>query len=83
MTQLDTNQPNLSSKEILLHYGETERLCREKERRRITSLSRSQAWVLEQEGKFPTRKKIGRTNVWLLSELLLWTHQLRESNSDA
>ncbi len=68
--------------EVLRLYGESERLCREKERLQITSLSRTQAWVLEREGQFPKRKKIGRTNVWLLSELLLWAHQLKEGGAD-
>lgn len=66
-----------TNKGILNLYGESERLCREKERRVITSLSRSQAWELERKGLFPQRKKIGRTNVWLLSDLLMWAHQLQ------
>ena len=61
---------------ILAAYGESERLCREAERKRITSLSRSRAWELEQQGKFPTRRKLGSNScAWLLSDLLLWLHQ--------
>ncbi|MCR9816222.1 helix-turn-helix transcriptional regulator [Vibrio parahaemolyticus] len=82
MTQLELSQNNSSARNILRTYGESERLCREKERRQITSLSRTQAWVLEREGQFPKRKKIGRTNVWLLSDLLLWAHQLKEGDAD-
>ncbi|HIF9279299.1 TPA: helix-turn-helix transcriptional regulator [Photobacterium damselae] len=67
---------------ILRSYGETERLCREKERRHITTLSRTQAWALERKGQFPARKKIGRTNAWLLSDLLLWVHQQGNNSND-
>ncbi|EJZ1858289.1 AlpA family phage regulatory protein, partial [Escherichia coli] len=41
---------------ILKIYGYTcDRLVREEERQNITSISRSQAWKLEREGKFPPR----------------------------
>ena len=41
---------------ILKIYGYTcDRLVREKERQKITSISRSQAWKLEREGKFAPR----------------------------
>ena len=61
---------------ILAAYGESERFCREAERKRITSLSRSRAWELEQQGKFPTCRKLGSNScAWLLSDLLLWLHQ--------
>ncbi len=61
---------------ILAAYGESERLCREAERKRITSLSRSRTWELEQQGKFPTRRKLGSNScAWLLSDLLLWLHK--------
>ncbi len=79
---MKTNQNNQPRVQVLNLYGESERLCKEKERASITGISRSQAWVLENEGKFPRRKKIGRTNVWLLSELLLWANQLKEANNN-
>lgn len=51
----------------------TDRLVREHERRAITSISRSHAWILEQKGLFPARRKIGSRSVcWKLSELLEW-----------
>lgn len=51
----------------------TERLVRENERQLITSISRSQAWQLEQQGMFPKRRKLGSRSVcWKLSELLAW-----------
>lgn len=59
---------------ILKAYGtEGDRLVREKERKETTSISRSQAWKLEREGKFPPRKTIGKKSCgWLLSHLLWW-----------
>ncbi|EEW3182952.1 AlpA family phage regulatory protein [Escherichia coli] len=59
---------------ILKAYGtEGDRLVREKERKETTSISRSQAWKLEREGKFPPRKTIGKKSCgWLLSDLLWW-----------
>ncbi|EHW0577209.1 AlpA family phage regulatory protein [Escherichia marmotae] len=53
--------------------AEGDRLVRENERKEITSISRSQAWKLEGEGKFPPRKTIGKKSCgWLLSDLLWW-----------
>ncbi|EKQ6288387.1 helix-turn-helix transcriptional regulator [Escherichia coli] len=50
-----------------------DRLVREKERYEITSVSRTQAWKLEREGKFPPRKSIGKKSCgWLFSDLLWW-----------
>ncbi|ELD8752778.1 TPA: helix-turn-helix transcriptional regulator, partial [Escherichia coli] len=62
---------------ILKIYGYTcDRLVREEERQNITSISRSQAWKLEREGKFPPRKTIGKKSCgWLLSDLLWWISQ--------
>ncbi|PAV08863.1 transcriptional regulator [Arsenophonus sp. ENCA] len=59
---------------ILAEYGEAyDRLIREKERQRITSISRTTAWILEKEGRFPARKALGSNScAWLLSDLLLW-----------
>lgn len=59
---------------ILRNYGEqSDRLVRERERQRITSISRSTAWKLEKVGKFPQRKSIGLKSCgWLLSDLLCW-----------
>ena len=59
---------------ILRDYDEqSDRLVRERERQRITSISRSTAWKMEQSGKFPLRKSIGMKSCgWLLSDLLCW-----------
>ena len=66
-----------SKQDILYAYGiSVDRLVREDERRQITSISRSQAWKLEKEGLFPPRKKLGSHScAWLLSDLLIWSHQ--------
>ena len=50
-----------------------DRLIREKDRKQLTTLSRSQVWLLEQKGQFPKRRKLydgGNINVWLLSEIM-------------
>ncbi|EJB9159543.1 AlpA family phage regulatory protein [Salmonella enterica] len=60
--------------QALQNYGEaSDRLVREQERQRITSVSRSTAWKLERAGLFPLRKSIGpKSCAWLLSDLLCW-----------
>lgn len=71
--QISTPTPE-SRRSILTEYGEQyDRLIREKERQRITSISRTTAYTLEKEGRFPARKALGRNScAWLLSDLLLW-----------
>lgn len=51
----------------------TDRLVREAERAKITSVSRTSAWALEKKGLFPKRRKLHADSdrvCWLLSELL-------------
>ena len=55
----------------------TDRIIREAERKRITSVSRTWAWSLEQKGQFPKRRRLnpeGSSCGWLLSEILEWCH---------
>ncbi|WP_413493034.1 helix-turn-helix transcriptional regulator [Morganella psychrotolerans] len=61
---------------LLNGYGEPyDRLIREKERQHITSISRTTAYTLEKEERFPARKMLGRNScAWLLSDLLFWIH---------
>ncbi|HCG6383474.1 AlpA family transcriptional regulator [Vibrio alginolyticus] len=60
-----------------------DRFVREAERRRITAISRSQAWKLEKEGRFPPRIKLGsRSVVWKLSELKQWLEKQPRQNSE-
>jgi prophage regulatory protein len=53
----------------------TERLIREPERKKLTSVCRTTAWSLEQKGLFPKRRRLhpsGSTVCWLLSEINTW-----------
>ncbi|WP_434930702.1 helix-turn-helix transcriptional regulator [Shewanella sp. HL-SH5] len=52
-----------------------DRIVREAERKKITSISRTTAWSLERKGLFPKRRQLypQSTSVgWLLSELTDW-----------
>ncbi|PSU02840.1 AlpA family phage regulatory protein [Photobacterium gaetbulicola] len=52
---------------------QTDRLIRERERRLITSISRSHCYKLEQDDRFPKRVVLGpRSVAWKLSEILTW-----------
>lgn len=65
--------------EMLRIAGEQERLVRDEERQKITTISRSRTWQLEREGKHPKRRKLGANSVaWLLSDLLWFIHQTTE-----
>lgn len=59
---------------ILTEYGiPYDRRIRESECQKITSLSRSTRWKMEQEGRFPERCHFGRNScAWLLSDVLWW-----------
>ncbi|WEM42252.1 AlpA family phage regulatory protein [Photobacterium sp. DA100] len=60
---------------VLRIAGEHERLVRDEERQRITTISRSRTWMLEREGRHPKRRKLGANSVaWLLSDLLWFIH---------
>lgn len=50
-----------------------DRIVRENECKHLTGLSRTTRFMLEKEGKFPSRRKIGGNRVgWLLSEINEW-----------
>ena len=53
-----------------------DRVVREAERKFITGVGRTQAWVLEKEGSFPKRRLLnpngGTAVCWLFSELIAW-----------
>jgi len=70
-------QPTAEQRQYVLQQaGESERLVKEEERKRITTLSRSKTWELEREGEHPLRKKLGNNSVaWLLSDLLWFIYQ--------
>ncbi|WP_299795172.1 AlpA family phage regulatory protein [uncultured Shewanella sp.] len=67
--------------EVLHSAGLSERLVRSAERERITSISRSQTWKLEREGKHPKCKKLGANSVaWVLSDLLWFIYNPVQRN---
>jgi prophage regulatory protein len=71
-----SNQFENEQSVLLAKYNESERLVRETERKRITSLSRSRTTQLEREGKHPKRKVLGNNSVaWLLSDLLIFINE--------
>lgn len=50
-----------------------DRTVREPECRQITGLCRTTRYLMEREGKFPARRKLGGRAVgWLLSEISAW-----------
>lgn len=50
-----------------------ERVIREAECRQLTGLCRTTRYLMEKEGKFPSRRKLGGRSVgWLLSEVTAW-----------
>lgn len=51
----------------------TDRTIREPECRQITGLCRTTRYLMEREGRFPARRKLGGRAVgWLLSEIKAW-----------
>lgn len=51
----------------------TERVIREPECRQLTGICRTTRYMMEKEGKFPARRKLGGRAVgWLLSEVSAW-----------
>ncbi|HCD5021498.1 AlpA family phage regulatory protein [Klebsiella pneumoniae] len=60
------NQPNQTQ-----HL--TDRTIREPECRQLTGLCRTTRYMMEKEGQFPARRKLGGRAVgWLLSEVSEW-----------
>lgn len=50
-----------------------ERMIREGECRQLTGICRTTRYMMEKEGKFPARRKLGGRAVgWLLSEVSDW-----------
>ncbi|WP_434461630.1 helix-turn-helix transcriptional regulator [Serratia plymuthica] len=51
----------------------TSRVVREPECRQLTGLCRTTRYLMEKEGKFPARRKLGGRAVgWLLFEVMEW-----------
>ncbi|MFV8801748.1 helix-turn-helix transcriptional regulator [Yersinia enterocolitica] len=72
---------------MLDYYGQPyDRMVDDKERRKITSISRTTAYELAQVGRYPTRRKMGvgsKKCGWLLSELLHWIHDQPQADKAA
>ncbi|MBH2769619.1 AlpA family phage regulatory protein [Serratia nevei] len=50
-----------------------DRVVREAECRQLTGLCRTTRYLMEKEGTFPTRRKLGGRSVgWMLSEISEW-----------
>ncbi len=57
-------------------HQEGDRVARKPEVFRITGMSDTTIWRMEQEGKFPKRLRLGGSACgWLLSEVSAWLQQ--------
>ncbi|TAI99384.1 helix-turn-helix transcriptional regulator [Pectobacterium versatile] len=51
----------------------TDRMIREAECRQLTGICRTTRYMMEKDGAFPARRKLGGRSVgWILSEILEW-----------
>lgn len=58
------------------HPQPEERVIREAECRKLTGICRTTRYMMEKEGLFPARRKLGGRSVgWMLSEILEWQRQ--------
>lgn len=67
------------------HQPLQDRIVREAERKKITSVSRTTAWALERKGLFPKRRQLyphSSAIGWLLSELNEWVASRGFANGD-
>lgn len=56
-----------------ISQGQSDRIIREVECCRLTGICRTTRYMMEKEGKFPSRRKLGGRAVgWLLSEVSAW-----------
>jgi len=79
-------QPTSEKRQELLQItGESDRLVKDQERKKITTLSRSRTWQMERLNTHPKRIILGTNSVaWLLSDLLWFIYkQVPASNLDA
>jgi len=81
MTAQYTQPTSERRQELLKIAGESERLVKDEERKKITTLSRSEAWKKEREGAYPKRIRLSQNSVaWLLSDLLSYIYQQVPTN---
>lgn len=70
---MEQNNTLIQQVKILKIYGINERLCREGERKNITGISRTDAYLMEKKGEFPKRLSLSAGRIaWRLSDLLIW-----------
>ncbi len=63
-------------KELLQIVGESDRLVKDLERKKLTTLSRTAVWKQEKQGTHPKRIQLSTNSVaWLLSDLLWYIYQ--------
>lgn len=61
----------------------TDRMIREAECRSLTGLCRTTRYLMEKEGRFPSRRKMGGRAVgWLLSEVTAWQQAQPKAGTD-
>ncbi|MCW8866388.1 MAG: AlpA family transcriptional regulator [Colwellia sp.] len=76
MTTQYTQPTPEKRKELLQIVGESDRLVKDLERKKLTTLSRTQTWKLEKQGIHPKRIQLGTNSVaWLLSDLLWFIYK--------
>jgi predicted DNA-binding transcriptional regulator AlpA len=75
--------PTLEKRQELLQIiGESDRLVKDQERKKITTISRTQVWKLERVGAHPKRIQLSTNSVaWLLSDLLWYIYQQVPTNT--
>ena len=84
MTTPYTQPTSELRRELLNNAGESERYVKEKERQKITAISRAQAWELERKGLYPKRVKLSSQSVaWLLSDLLWFLYRHTKQQDEA
>jgi prophage regulatory protein len=82
MTALYTQPTPEKRQELLKITGESDRLVKDQERKKITTLSRSRTWQMERLNTHPKRIVLGTNSIaWLLSDLLWFIYkQVPDSN---
>jgi prophage regulatory protein len=82
MTALYTQPTPEKRQELLKIIGESDRLVKDQERKKITTLSRSRTWQMERLNTHPKRIVLVTNSIaWLLSDLLWFIYkQVPDSN---
>jgi len=82
MTAQYTQPTSEKRQELLKIAGESDRLVKDEERKKITTLSRSETWKREKKGTHPKRIILGSNSIaWLLSDLLSFIYKQIPENT--